>query len=102
MPVNDYGTVTNITGKLIVTAGAAGGCDDNPVNPEGNYQHNLPPNEAVAIPTKMDQEFFLSYPERYEVQVKGKIISKKTVESAKASTQTKGEEIMKQPKTSKV
>lgn len=95
MPANNYGEVTNLTQKPIFTEAYPGGIDGNEVDPEGNYRYELPVGQAVMIMTKMDQEWFLKFPERYEVQVKGKTLSKATIESVRASAHAKGEEVLK-------
>lgn len=101
MPANDYGTATNITTKPIFTEAFAGGVDGNEIDPEGNFRYDLPVGQAVAIMTKMDQEWFLQNPARFEVSVKGKVLSKPTAESARASAKEKGEEVLKQAKGAK-
>ena len=101
MPANNYGEVTNITQKPIFTEAYPGGIDGNEVDPEGNYRYELPVGKAVMIMTKMDQEWFLQHPARFEVSVKGKVLSKPTAESAKASAKEKGEEVLKQAKGAK-
>lgn len=95
MPVNNYGEVTNVTQKPIFTEAYPGGVDGNEIDPEGNFRYDLPVGQAVAIMTKMDQEWFLQNPSRFEVTVKGKVLSKATPESAKASVKEKGEEVLK-------
>lgn len=98
MPVNDYGTVTNITQKPIFTEAYPGGVDGNEIDPEGNFRYDLPVGQATAIMTKMDQEWFLQNPARFEVVVKGKVLSKPTPETKRASAQEKGEEVLKAAK----
>lgn len=98
MPVNDYGTVTNITQKPIFTEAFAGGVDGNEVDGEGEFRYDLPVGQAVAIMTRLDQGWFLNFPERYEVTVKNKVISKPTPETKRASAEAKGEEVIKQAK----
>lgn len=98
MPVNNYGEVTNLTQKPIFTEAYPGGVDGNEIDPEGNFRYDLPVGQAVAIMTKMDQEWFLQNPARFEVVVKGKVLSKATPESAKASTREKGEKVLEAAK----
>lgn len=98
MPVNDYGTVTNITGRTISTHAHESGVDGNEEDPEGSFHFVLQPGQAEVIPTKLDQAWFLDRPHLYEITVKGKVLSKKTPESGKASAQAKGDEILKAAK----
>ena len=93
-----YGTVTNLTSKTIMTHAHEDGVDGAEIDPSGSYHYVLHPGQAEMCMTKLDQEWFLDRPNLYEIAVKGKVISKKTVESAKASTKEKGEEVLKQAK----
>lgn len=97
-----YGTVTNLTGKMIATHAHEDGVDENEIDPSGSFHYVLHPGQAEAVMTKLDQEWFLERPNLYEITVKGKIVSKKTVESAKATTQSKGEDVLRQAKAAKV
>lgn len=95
MPANDYGVVTNLTSNTIETEAFPGGIDGNEVDPEGNFRYSLPSGQAVAISTKLDQEFFLARPKVYEVSVKGRVLSKSTPESKLAGAEAKGAELLK-------
>lgn len=101
MPVNDFGTVTNLTNKLISTAAHEDGVDGNEFDEGGSFRYDLHPGQAVPIMTRLDQAWFLDFPERFEVAIKGKVISKKTVESTRAAAQAEGEKLIKQAKTAK-
>ena len=95
MPINDYGLVTNLTEKAVFTC-AYESAENEVKDSEGEFRYELYPDQPAPVMTKLDQEWFLGFPQRFEIKVKDRVLSRKvTPEATLKATQDKGEEVLR-------